>query len=173
MKEGYTIYITGLSGAGKSTLSKKVVEYLKNKGEKVQLIDGDIVRESLEGMFGYTKEERIKSSRVDRLICKLLNENGVIAIVATICGHNEIREKNKSYLKNYYEIFLSCPIQSCIEKDVKGLYKKALSGEEKNVIGIDIPYDIPEKPDLIIDTSKTNVEDSMDIIKNFIDNITK
>lgn len=171
MEKGYTLYLTGFSGAGKSTLAEKTVEHLKSRGKAVQLIDGDIIRGSIGNMFGYTKEERLKASRIVRLLCKLLNEHGVITVAAVIGAYKEMRDGNREKLENYYEIYLDCPIEECIKRDVKGLYKKALSGEEKHVIGIDEPYEVPKSPSLVIDTKKLSVEESMDMIRKFVNTL--
>jgi len=171
MEKGYTLYLTGFSGAGKSTLAEKTVEYLKNQGKAVQLIDGDIIRDSIGNMFGYTKEERLKASNIVRLLCKLLNDNGVITVAAVIGAYKEMRDNNREKHENYYEIYLDCSIEECIRRDVKGLYKRALNGEEKHVIGIDEPYEVPKKPSLVINTEKLGVEESMDMIKEFINKI--
>lgn len=171
MEKGYTLYLTGFSGAGKSTLAEKTVEHLKSKGKTVQLIDGDIIRDSIGNMFGYTKDERLKASSIVRLLCKLLNDNGVITVAAVIGAYKEMRENNREQLDNYYEIYLDCSIEECIRRDVKGLYKKALNGEEKHVIGIDEPYEVPETPSLVIDTEKLSIDESVDKIKEFVNKI--
>jgi adenylylsulfate kinase len=171
MDKGYTLYLTGFSGAGKSTLAEKTVKYLKSQGKAVQLIDGDIIRGSIGNMFGYTKEERLKASSIVRLLCKLLNDNGVITVAAVIGAYKEMRENNREQLENYHEIYLDCSIEECIRRDVKGLYKRALNGDEKHVIGIDEPYEVPKRPGLIIDTEKLSIEESMEMIKEFVNGL--
>lgn len=109
----------------------------------MQLIDGDILRNGIGDIFGYTKEDRINVASIIRLICQLLNSNGVNTVVATICGYEEIREQNLKKIEKSYEFFLDCPIEVCIKRDVKGLYRKALNNEEKNVLGIDVCYENP------------------------------
>lgn len=160
MRKGTTIWLVGLSASGKSTLAERIVEYFGNSGKPVQLIDGDIMREEIGGMFGYTREERIKAANVYRAMCKLLNNNGINVVVAAIAPYEEIRIKNRERIENYIEINVNCPIEKCIERDPKGLYKRALDGKEKYVIGIDEEYEFPENSDIEVRTSEESIEES-------------
>lgn len=160
MEKGTTIWLVGLSGSGKSTLAEKIVENLNSNRKKVQLIDGDIMREEIGGMFGYTREERVKAANVYRAMCKLLNNNGINVVVAAISPYEEIRKKNRERIENYIEINVNCPIEKCIERDPKGLYKRALNGNEKNVIGIDEEYEFPQNSDMEVRTYEESIEES-------------
>lgn len=153
MDKAYTVWLTGLSGSGKTTLSKRIGNYIENTGKPVQILDGDIVREEIGQLFGYSREERIKASKVLRFLAKRLNENGIFVIVSAIAPYQEVREGNRKEIPNYLELFINCPIETCIERDVKGLYKRALRGEEKNVIGIDDVYETPITNDFEVNTS--------------------
>lgn len=168
MRQGVTIWLVGLSASGKSTLAKKTVEYFNNNKIKTQLIDGDIMREEIGGMFGYAREERIKAANVYRAMAKLLNNNGISVVVAAITPYEEIRKKNRERIKNYIEINLNCPIEECIKRDPKGLYKRALNGEEKHVIGIDEEYEFPENSDIVVNTNEEDIEESYKKILKYL-----
>ncbi|MFW5795046.1 MAG: adenylyl-sulfate kinase [Bacillota bacterium] len=170
MDEAFTIWLTGLSGSGKTTLSKKINQYLLERNYKVQLLDGDILRDEIGGMFGYTRSERIKAASVYRLLAKTLNDNGINAIVASIAPYKSIRNSNRNNLEKYFEIYIKCSIEECVKRDVKGLYKRVFNGKEKNVVGIDEPFEVPLKHDLQIDTKKLSVEKSFDKIIKFLNN---
>lgn len=169
MKKGYTIWLVGLSASGKSTLAKKIIEYLKVKNIKVQLIDGDIMREEIGGMFGYSREERIKAANIYRAMAKLLNDNGIYVVVAAISPFEEIRNNNKERIQNYIEINVNCPLEECIKRDPKGLYKKALSGNEKHVIGIDEGYEEPINSHIEVNTNNETIEQSYKKIIDYLE----
>ena len=174
MEKGITIWLVGLSGSGKSTLAEKIVEHLNDNGKKVQLIDGDIMREEIGGMFGYTRQERIKAANIYRAMAKILNQNGINVVVAAIAPYEEIRNKNRERIKNYIEINVNCPIEQCIERDPKGLYRRALNGNEKHVIGIDEEYEFPKNSDMEIRTYEESIKESLTkilespLLKSFI-----
>ncbi|WP_097025879.1 adenylyl-sulfate kinase [Clostridium peptidivorans] len=168
MEKGFTVWFTGLSSAGKSTLANLLYIYIKEKNYKVQLLDGDIMRESLGRMFGYKREDRIKVANIYRLMCKLLNDNGIIVITAAIAPFEEIREDNRKKLGKYIEIYVNCSIEKCIERDLKGIYKKAILGQEKNVIGIDEKFEQPKNAEIVVNTDTDLVEESFNKIKNYI-----
>lgn len=165
MMEGFTIWFTGLSGAGKSTLAIKAKEYLESENFKVQLLDGDIVRNEVGHLFGYSREERMKMSKVIRFTSKLLNRNGIVTIVAAIAPYQEMREMNRKEIDCYHEVYVNCTIDECIKRDTKGLYKKALNGEIKNVIGVDDVFEIPKEYDVEVRTNEETIEESMFKIK--------
>ena len=167
MEKGTTIWLLGLSASGKSTLAERVVRYLCDSGRKVQLIDGDTIREEIGGMFGYTREERIKAANVYRAMARLLNENEIDVVVAAISPYEEMRVKNRERITNYIEVNVNCPIDECIERDPKGLYKKALDGREKFVVGIDEEYEFPQNSDIVVNTMEESIEESFEkIIKH-------
>lgn len=164
MEKGTTIWLVGLSGSGKSTLAEKIVEHLDCGNKKVQLIDGDVMRTEIGGMFGYTREERIKAANVYRAMAKLLNENSINVVVAAISPYEEIRKKNRDRIDKYIEININCPIEECINRDPKGLYKRSLVGEEKNVIGIDEEYEFPKNSDIEVKTNEESIDESLNKI---------
>ena len=158
--KGFTLWFTGLSGAGKSTLSERVFEKLKQAGAKVELLDGDEVRTHLSKGLGFSKEDR--DTNVQRLgfVCQLLSRNGVIAIVAAISPYRETRNQVRAKIENFVEIYVHCPIEVLAERDVKGLYKRALAGEIANFTGVNDPYEAPTSPEVTVDSSKETLEQS-------------
>ena len=154
------MWFTGLSGAGKSTLSERVFEKLKLAGAKVELLDGDEVRTHLSKGLGFSKEDR--DTNVDRLgfVCQLLSRNGVIAIVAAISPYRATRDEVRAKIENFVEIYVHCPIEVLAERDVKGLYKRALAGEIAHFTGISDPYEPPTSPEIIVDSSLETLEQS-------------
>lgn len=158
--KGFTLWFTGLSGAGKSTLSERVFEKLKLAGAKVELLDGDEVRTHLSKGLGFSKEDR--DTNVHRLgfVCQLLSRNGVIAIVAAISPYRATRDEVRAKIENFVEIYVHCPIEVLAERDVKGLYKRALAGEIAHFTGISDPYEPPTSPEIIVDSSLETLEQS-------------
>src|SRR3954471_7876508 len=168
MSKGFTLWFTGLSGAGKSTLSAPIAERLKELGHRVEILDGDVVRTNLSKGLGFSKEDRDINIRRIGFVSNLLSRNGVIAVTAAISPYREVRDEVRKMITNdgagFVEVFVSCPIEVLAERDVKGLYKKALKGEIKNFTGVDDPYEAPLKPEVVVDSSKESVKESVDKI---------
>ncbi len=162
--KGFTIWFTGLSGAGKSTLSQILYERLKQNGARVELLDGDVVRTNLSKGLGFSKEDRDTNIRRIGFVCDLLSRNGVIAIAAAISPYREIRREVRAKIRNFVEVFVECPLEVLVQRDVKGLYKKALAGEIKNFTGVSDPYEPPEHPEVVVHTDKETPEESADRI---------
>src|SRR5688500_8111807 len=160
--KGFTLWFTGLSGAGKSTISEQIFERLKRSGAKVELLDGDVVRTHLSKGLGFSKEDRDTNVRRIGFVSELLSRNGVIALVAAISPYREIREEIRGRIDNFVEIYVHCPIEVLAERDVKGLYKKALAGELPAFTGVSDPYEPPAHPEVTIDSSKESVDSSVE-----------
>ena len=161
-ERGFTIWFTGLSGSGKSTLSRLVEAELRKKGlTKIETLDGDIVRTNLSKGLGFSKEDRDTNIKRIGFVCKLLSRNGVIAIAAAISPYREVRDFNRKDIVDFVEVFCHCPLNVCIERDVKGLYKKAIAGEIKNYTGLDDPYEPPLNPEVVLETDKETPEESV------------
>ncbi len=166
------IWLTGLSGSGKTTIAKRLSQKLDAAGIKNELIDGDDLRKKFPGL-GFSKDDRLKQAeRAIELVQKIENTNTII-IVALITPYAISRTSAKLKCQNYLEVYLSTSLKTCIERDPKGLYKKALSGELQNFTGISDPYEIPESPDLVIDTETTPVEDSVQKIEQLLNQGSK
>jgi adenylyl-sulfate kinase len=166
MHNGFTLWFTGMSGAGKSTISERVYDRLRTAGAKVELLDGDIVRTQLSKGLGFSKEDRDTNIRRIGFVCELLSRNGVIAIVAAISPYREVREELRSRIQNFVEVHVTCPIEVLAERDVKGLYKKALAGEITAFTGVSDPYEPPANPDVLIDSSRETVDESVEKVWN-------
>ena len=162
--KGFTLWFTGLPGSGKSTLARKVEEILLERGMKVEVLDGDIIRQHLSKGLGFSKEDRDENIRRIGWVCHILTRNDVVAIAAAISPYKEIREENRRLIGRFVEVYCKCPIEVLKERDPKGLYAKALRGEIKNFTGIDDPYEPPDNPEIICETDKESVEESVNKI---------
>lgn len=162
MKEdrGVTIWFTGLSGAGKSTIANILIDRLKKAGRKVEILDGDIVRTHLSKGLGFSKEDRDTNIRRIGFVAHLLTRNGVFVITAAISPYRNIRDENRKLIGDFVEVFVKCPLEECIRRDVKGLYKKAMAGEIKEFTGVSDPYEEPLKPEVVVETDKQTPEQS-------------
>ncbi|HHL72458.1 MAG TPA: adenylyl-sulfate kinase [Bacteroidetes bacterium] len=162
---GVTIWMTGLSGAGKSTITEHLVPLLKERGKKVEVLDGDVVRTNLSKGLGFSKEDRDTNIRRIGFVSNLLSRNGVYAITAAISPYKEIRQEVRDMTENFVEVYVNASVDECIKRDVKGLYKKALAGEIKQFTGISDPYEPPENPEVICNTEdETPLESAMKIV---------
>jgi adenylyl-sulfate kinase len=164
MENGVTIWFTGLSGAGKSTIANQLVDALRSAGKRVELLDGDEVRTNLSSGLGFSKADRDANIRRIGFVAKLLSRNGVVAITAAISPYREIRDEIRNQIVEYadfIEVFVDCPLEECERRDVKGLYKKARSGEIKQFTGISDPYEPPLRPDVTVHTDRESVEESV------------
>lgn len=161
MNTGFTIWFTGLSGAGKTTISRLVEKELRTRGRKVEVLDGDVVRENLSKGLGFSKEDRDTNIRRIGFVCELLTRNDVVAIAAAISPYRAIRDENRARVGGrFVEVYCDCPIDVLSERDIKGLYKKALAGEIKNFTGIDDPYEPPLHPEVVIRSDQETPEQS-------------
>lgn len=159
-EKGFTIWFTGLSGAGKTTVSKLVEEELRRRGRKVEVLDGDVVRTNLSKGLGFSKEDRDINIRRIGFVCHILSRNGVAALAAAISPYREIRDENRKLIGEFVEVFCKCPLDVLVERDVKGLYKKAIAGEIKNFTGVSDPYEEPTTPEVVCNTDVEAPEES-------------
>ncbi len=158
--KGLTLWFTGLSGSGKSTVSAILETRLRSLGAKVEVLDGDVVRTHLSKGLGFSKEDRDINIRRIGFVCHLLSRNGVIAIAAAISPYRETRDWVRSQVEHFIEIYAHCPLEKLVERDVKGLYKKALAGEIKEFTGVSDPYEPPHNPEVTINTHLETPEES-------------
>jgi adenylylsulfate kinase len=152
MEQGFTIWFTGLSGAGKSTVANILADRLKDMGHRAELLDGDEIRKNLSSGLGFSKEDRDANVRRIAFVAKLLSRNGVIAITAAISPYRAIRDEARADIGSFVEVFVDCPLDVCEERDVKGLYARARSGEIQQFTGISDPYEAPSSPEVILHT---------------------
>ncbi len=165
--KGATIWFTGLPCSGKTTIADKVYKILKDRGYRVERLDGDIIRKSpISKDLGFSKEDRRKNLERVAFIAKLLSRNDVLVLATFVSPYNEIRRDIKEIIgpERFHLVWTRCPVEVCIERDVKGMYKKALAGEIQNFTGIDDPFEEPTDPaaDLILDTDKESVDESVE-----------
>ena len=154
------IWLVGLSGSGKSTMARGLENELHKLGYLTQILDGDNLRSGLNNNLAFSEEDRKENIRRAAEVSKLFAHCGIITICSLISPTQEIRDMAKSIIgaNKYYEIFISCPIEVCESRDVKGLYEKARKGEIKNFTGIDSPFEEPVNPDLVINTDIHSLE---------------
>lgn len=172
MHKGFVLWFTGLSGAGKSTLSDRLVAIFRERGYKVELLDGDEVRTNLSKGLGFSKEDRDTNIRRIGYVARLLARNGVIAITAAISPYREIRDENRALTERdgvpFIEVYANAALDALVGRDVKGLYKKALNGEIANFTGVSDPYEPPLRPEIEVRTDMETVEESTARILNYL-----
>jgi adenylyl-sulfate kinase len=161
MNEGFTLWFTGLSGAGKSTLANMLADELRARGHRVEVLDGDEVRTNLSKGLGFSKEDRDTNIRRIGYVCNLLARNGVIAISAAISPYREIRDEVRAQHDRFFEVYVKCPLDTLVERDVKGLYRKALNGEIGHFTGVSDPYEEPFNPELVIESNHERPDQSL------------
>jgi adenylylsulfate kinase len=168
-QRGFVIWLTGLSGSGKSTIANELEKWLNSKSKLTKILDGDNIRLGLCKDLSFSDQDRKENIRRISEVAKLLSDTGVITITAFISPFIEEREMAKWIIgqENFIEIYVSTSLEICEKRDVKGLYKKARSGEIKKFTGIDSPYESPTNPDLVIDES-LDLNDSVEMIINYL-----
>jgi adenylylsulfate kinase len=168
----FVVWLTGLSGAGKTTIAKALYPRLRQQYycPSVELLDGDVVRRELSPELGFTKADRELHARRVVYLCKLLSKNGVASIVSLISPYREFRNFARMEIGNYVEVYVKCSLDACIQRDPKGLYKKALAGEIKDMTGLQDTYEEPTSPELIVETELHSLDEIVDkIISKLID----
>lgn len=162
------IWLTGLSQSGKTTIADGIAIWLTEHSRPSQILDGSFVRDELGNFFGYSRDERIKVSRVLCVMAKLLTQNGIYPIVTAITPHEESREFNRTELDAYVELYIKCSVDVCVERDTSGQYRRAMRGDLSHFIGVDVAYDIPKRPDLTIDTEDHSRDQCVAIATAFL-----
>jgi adenylyl-sulfate kinase len=152
LENGCTVWFTGLSGAGKSTVSKIIEAELRKRELRVEVLDGDVIRTHLSKGLGFSKADRDTNIRRIGWVCEVLSRNGVVAIAAAISPYRDLRDEVRGNVRRFVEVYMECPIPILADRDVKGLYKKALAGEIKNFTGVDDPYEPPIEPEVVCHT---------------------
>ena len=165
---GFTLWFTGLSGAGKSTVTNILEKKFKELGLKVEVLDGDVVRTHLSKGLGFSKEDRDANIRRIGYVASLLSRNNVIAITAAISPYLKIRQEVRDMHENFIEVYVKCPLEVAEKRDVKGLYKKARSGEIPQFTGISDPYEEPVNPEIVVETDKQTPEESANKILKWL-----
>jgi len=176
LDRGIVIWFTGLPGSGKTTIANGVANALRTKGYKVEVLDGDWVRKTINPDAGFTFEERRRHLLRVAWIARLLARNGVIVLCSFVSPYRSVREEVRKIIEEegikFIEVYVKCSLEECIKRDPKGLYRKALAGEIKNFTGISDPYEEPLSPELVVDTEhdsiNINVRKVLEYIKSFL-----
>lgn len=159
--KGYTVWFTGLSGSGKSALANRLAQEIRKRGQKVEIIDGDVIRRSLSKGLGFSKEDRDENIRRVGHVCSYLTATERVAIAACISPYASIRNRNRDLIGDFIEVYCKCSVQECAKRDPKGLYLKAFAGEIKGFTGVDDPYEAPENPEVLVETDKETIDESL------------
>lgn len=161
-RQGFTVWFTGLSGAGKSTIAEMLYHEFQARGMKTEILDGDVVRQNLSKGLGFSKEDRDTNILRIGFVANLLTRNGVATICCPISPYKETRDANRALIGDFVEIYVHATLEELAEnRDPKGLYKKALAGEIKGFTGVDDPYEVPENPELVLDTMVETPQESL------------
>jgi adenylyl-sulfate kinase len=169
MQQPFTVWFTGLPGAGKTTLATLLQKTLSQRGIDVALLDGDAVRRAALFTLGFSRQDRDLNIRVIGFVAAVLNDHGVPAIVSVISPYRDIRDEVRKRIGRFVEVYVRCPIDECIRRDPKGLYAKALAGEISGMTGLDDPYEAPEEPELVVDTSERTPEECLAAIVSYLE----
>jgi adenylylsulfate kinase len=168
--KGFCLWFTGLSGSGKTTITTQLVKELRRRETKLEVLDGDVVRENLSKGLGFSKEDRDTNIRRIAFVANLLSRNGVPVITAAISPYREIRDEARALMDGrFIETYVEASVEVCEERDVKGLYAKARSGEIKEFTGVSDPYEPPENPEIVIDTEQQSPEESAQQILRYLE----
>jgi adenylylsulfate kinase len=169
-EKGFCLWFTGLSGSGKTTITNVLVKELRKRGSKLEVLDGDIVRQNLSKGLGFSKEDRDTNIRRVAFVADLLSRNEVPVITAAISPYRQIRDEARAKMDGrFIEAYVKASVEECEKRDVKGLYAKARSGEIKEFTGVSDPYEPPEAPELEIDTETQSPEESAQQILAYLE----
>jgi adenylylsulfate kinase len=158
------IWLTGLPSSGKTTIASALKPKLDKLGIHSQILDGDVMRKELSPNLGFNRQDRYEHVKKVIYICKILSNNGIVSIVPIISPDKEIRAYVRNQLGNLLEVYVKCSLETCIKRDCKGLYRKALEGEMTNLIGLHDPYEEPVNPEVIAETEHQSLDDITDNI---------
>jgi adenylyl-sulfate kinase len=168
-QEGFVLWFTGLSGAGKTTLAKLIEQELRARDVLVERLDGDVVRQSLTADLGFSREDRDKNIQRVTFVAKLLSRNGVGVLASFISPYRATRDWVRAEVTNFIEVFVDCPLEECIRRDIKGLYTKALAGEIPEFTGVSDPYEAPLNPEISVNTGDQSIEESFAQIMTYLE----
>ena len=165
LQEGCCVWFTGLSGAGKSTIAEIVIDELRARGRRVELLDGDDVREHLSKGLGFSKEDRDTNIRRIGFVASLLARNGVVAVTAAISPYRAVRDEVRGWIDHFVEVHVATSVEECEARDVKGLYARARAGEIPEFTGVSDPYEPPLHPEIRLETAgRTPQESAAEVI---------
>ena len=164
-QRGFTVWFTGLSGSGKSTIAEMLYHEFQARGMKTEILDGDVVRQNLSKGLGFSKEDRDLNILRIGFVANLLTRNGVATICCPISPYKETRDANRALIGEFVEVYVHATVDEiAAHRDPKGLYKKALAGEITGFTGVDDPYEVPEDPEIVVDTLTQTPEESLQYV---------
>ncbi len=170
---GLTVWFTGLSSSGKSTISQALHEKLLQAGHKVEWLDGDAVRLHISKGLGYSKEDRDENIRRIGFVAELLTRNGVIVLVSAISPYRAVRDEMRSRIGNFLEVYVEAPLEVCQQRDINGVYRRALAGEIRHVTGMDDPYEPPLSPEVVCHTAGETREESVQKVMDRVESYNR
>ena len=165
------IWLTGIPGSGKTTLALELQKHYEKKGSPIEILDGDEIRKTLSKDLEFSPEDRKKHNRRVIFVAKILAKNGVTTIIPLISPYRETRANARKEIPNFVEVWVKASVDECKKRDPKGLYKKAMAGEIKNLTGLQAPYEEPQNPELVLDTEKHSIEESVELITSTLDKL--
>jgi len=160
-QDGFTVWFTGLPCSGKSSIADSVADKLRQKGLRTERLDADIIRKHLWKELGFSKEDRDENIRRAAFLAHLLARNGIAVLTSFISPYKELRDYARREIGDFVEVYVKCPVEACIERDTRGMYKRALAGEIQNFTGISDPYEEPLNPEILIESDKETLEESV------------
>ena len=162
--QGSVIWITGIPASGKTTIANLLKDYYQKHNLQADILDGDELRKTLSSDLGFSEKDRKEHNRRVIFVAKLLAKNGITVIIPLISPYRETRDFARKQIKNFFEVWVKASVDTCIKRDPKGLYKKALAGEITNLTGLQAPYEEPKNPELILDTEKNTPQECLQMI---------
>ncbi len=161
---GFCVWFTGLSGSGKSTLAEMLVDVLAERGHRYELLDGDVIRTHLSKGLGFSKEDRDTNILRIGWVAERLSYHGAAVVVSAISPYRDVRDQVRRNIPGFVEVYVSCSLEECARRDVKGLYEKAMRGEITGFTGVDDPYEPPENPELVLETDRLSRDECLDLL---------
>jgi len=171
MDKGFVVWLTGLPASGKTSIARRAANILKDKGYRVEVLDGDEVRKWLSPEAGFTREDRRRHLTRVAHVARLLARNGVIVFCSFVSPYIDVRKEIRSIVEKdapFIEVYVKCSLEECIRRDPKGLYKKALKGEIKNFTGLSDPYEPPPNPQITLDSENFNAKFNAEKLLNWL-----
>lgn len=157
---GFTIWLTGLPCSGKSTIARTLARRILRRGRRVEVLDGDLIRQSLSYGLGFNREDRDRNILRVAFVANLLARNDVVVIVAVVSPYRAARDEARRVLQRFFEVHVDCPLNECERRDVKGMYARARAGELRGFTGVDDPYEVPLSAELTVSTSLQSSDES-------------
>jgi len=169
--QGFTVWFSGIPCCGKTTIADQVATLLKKKDYTVERLDGDVVRQGLTSDLGFSKKDRDENIRRITFVAKMLTRNNVVVLATFVSPYRVQRRNARKEIERFVEVYVRCPVDICMKRDVKGMYRKALEGKIKHFTGVDDPYEEPEHPELILNTDTESIEESVKKVMHTIEEL--